>query len=909
MPTFLRRAWNAVRRQRIDDDLRQEIETHLACLEEAERAQGASVEQARRGARERFGHPSLYRERAVDAVVATSAEALVKEIVFAARRLARSPAFTVASVLTLALAIGANTAIFAVVERVIINPLPYPDADRLVELDHGSQRLNVANGFGLTPGLYYQYAERAHTLQGVAIYQTDGATLTGDGDPARIRIVRVTPSLEAVTRVPPALGRWFSDADGIPGAAPFAVLSHGLWMRRYNSDVAVLGRLVFVGGSPTRVVGVMPASYDFPDPRVDLWLPAQLARAQGCGLLGYQGVARLRDGATITEARRELASLIADVPRAFPGDLGASGNVETNLIAIVRSLKDAIVGGIEKALWALLAAVGVVLLIACANVTNLFLVRSEVRQREIAIRHALGAGRPGIVRFFAAEGLLLSVAGGVLGAMLAWSAVGLLVRYGPATLPRLGEIRLDVTTGAFALALSTAVALTFSSIAVWHSRAVTLPAYELGRSNTATRSHQRIRQLLMGTQVSLALVLLAASALIARSFQNVRAIDPGFDPRSAITFSIGLPDRDYPTRERAVAVHQTILDGVRALPGVTAASSSSCLPLAGGCFGNTVRVRGRILANGAVPPVALFRAVAAGYFETMHMRLLRGRSIDREDIDRKAPIVVIDQTFADRFFPDADPIGEYIASNRAPRRAGEEPELAWREIVGVVSSTPVFTLVDLRPLPQMYMPMSIAAPRTGAIRGASANTDGALVGPNIAVMNYVVRATGEPAALLAAVRHVADTVDRSLALAQVETLQQIVDRSSAQMAFTMVLLSIAAAVALSLGLIGIYGVMSYLVTQRTGEIGIRLALGAEPRSVTRMIVRQGALVAAIGIAVGLGAAFAGGRVIESLLYRVRPRDPLVFFATSTVLFGVAVAACWLPARRAARLNPVDTLRL
>jgi ABC-type antimicrobial peptide transport system permease subunit len=320
-------------------------------------------------------------------------------------------------------------------------------------------------------------------------------------------------------------------------------------------------------------------------------------------------------------------------------------------------------------------------------------------------------------------------------------------------------------------------------------------------------------------------------------------------------------------------------------------------------------VRGRRLAAGAVPPVALFRAVAADYFETMHMRLRRGRTIDREDIDRKAPVVVVDQTLADRFFPNEDPIGQYVASNRAPKRAGEEPELAWREIVGVVASTPVFTLVDVQPLPQMYMPMSIAAPQTAAIRGASANTDGALVGPNIAVMNYVVRTAGEPAALLAAVRHVADTVDRSLALAQVETLQQIVDRSSAQMAFTMVLLSIAAAVALSLGLIGIYGVTSYLVTQRTAEIGVRLALGAEPRSVTRMIVSQGALVAGIGIAVGLGAAIAGSRVIESLLYRVSPRDPLVFVATSTLLFSVALAACWLPARRAARLNPADTLRM
>src|SRR5262249_54854539 len=560
------------------------------------------------------------------------------------------------------------------------------------------------------------------------------------------------------------------------------------------------------------------------------------------------------------------------------GDLGALGNVETNLIVTARTLKAAMVSGVEKALWALLAAVGVVLLVACANVTNLFLVRSEVRQREIAIRRALGAGRRGIARFFVAEALLLSVIGGVLGVMLAWGAVGLLVRYGPTTLPRLGEIHLDAATGGFALALSTVAALMFSSIAVWHSRAVTLPQHDSGRANTVTRSRHRIRQLLMGTQVALAFVLLAASGLIVRSFQNVRAIDPGFDPQSAITFSIGLSDRDYPTRERAVAAHQAILDGGRAVPRVTAAAASRCLPLAGGCFGNTVRVRGRILAPGAIPPVALFRAVAADYFGTMGIRMLRGRSIGREDIDRQAPIVAIDETFADRFFPKQDPIGQFVASNRAPKRAGEEPELAWREIVGVVSSTPIFTLVDRRPLPQMYMPMSIAAPRTSAMPGAGASTAGALVGPDIAVMNYVVRTTSEPAALLPAVRSVTDTVDRSLAFAQVQTLQQILDRSSAQMAFTMVLLAIAAGVALLLGLVGIYGVMSYLVTQRTSEIGVRLALGAEPRSVTRMIVRQGAVVAVMGIASGLTAAAAGGGVIKSLLYGVSPRDPLVFFA-------------------------------
>jgi putative ABC transport system permease protein len=386
---------------------------------------------------------------------------------------------------------------------------------------------------------------------------------------------------------------------------------------------------------------------------------------------------------------------------------------------------------------------------------------------------------------------------------------------------------------------------------------------------------------------------------MSRSFQNLRAVDPGFNASSALTFSIGLSDRDYPSRDDAVRAHHAILDGLTALPGVRAASASTCLPLAGGCFGNTVRVRGRVLAPGAIPPVALFRAVAGGYFDAMGIRILRGRAIDRQDVEQRRPIVVVDQAFVNQFFPNQNPLGEYVASNRAPRRRGEEPDLTWLQIIGVVSNTPIFTLVDPHPLPQLYMPMSIAAPDT---------TQAALVGPNVAVMNYVVRSTTGATGLLPAVRRVVDSVDATVPLAQVGPLQEILDRASAQMAFTMVLLAIAALVALLLGVIGIYGVMSYLVTQRTGEIGVRLALGAEPQSVARMIVRQGAFVATVGVAIGLGAAFTGSRLIDALLYGVNARDPAIFAETTITLLGVALIACWLPARRAARLNPLDALR-
>jgi len=446
--------------------------------------------------------------------------------------------------------------------------------------------------------------------------------------------------------------------------------------------------------------------------------------------------------------------------------------------------------------------------------------------------------------------------------------------------------------------LTALTALVFGAVPVWRAGAMTLALQESGRGNTTSRSRRSARHLLMGAQVALALVLLIAAGLMVRSFQNLRAVDPGFDARSALSFSIGLPERDYPTRETEVAVHQALLDGFSALPGVKTASASTCVPLGGGCFGNTFLVRGRVLPSGAIPPVALARAIAGGYFDAMGMRIVRGRAIDRLDVDQRRPVVVIDQAFVNQFFPNQDPIGNYVASNRPPKQTGEAADLEWLEIVGVVSNIPVFTLVDSPPLPQLYMPMSIASgPKVS------------LSGPSVAVMNYVVRSSAPLSGLLPAVRRVIDTVDTTLAVAQIRSLQEILDLASAQMAFMMVLLAIAASVAVLLGVIGIYGVMSYLVTQRTSEIGVRLALGAEPPAVARMIVRQGGLVALAGVAVGLVTAVSGSRLIESLLYGVNARDPGVFATTTVGLLGVALISCWLPARRAARLNPLDALRL
>jgi len=896
----LRRLWNVLRRDRLDDELRQEVDTHLALIEEEERANGAGV-QATRQARARFGSPLVHRERALDGVMATSVENIWKEAGFAARRLVRSPAFSAAAVLTLALAIGANAAIFAVVQRVLLNPLPYPDSDRLVDVDHGSQRLNLPSGLGITRGYYYQYLERSRTLDGIALYAAENATLTGDGEPERIRTTRATASLATVLRVGPAIGRWFSEDEGKPGGPQRVVLSHGLWIRRYGGDPGILGRTINLGGVSMDVIGVMPQGFAFPDPRVDAWTPQQITRSMGFGIWLYGAVARLRDGVTVADARTEMNTLIADITRAFPGDEFAAGNsAGIALFSNVRTLKEAMVGAVARALWILLVSVGLVLLVACANVANLFLVRSDARQREVAVRVALGAGRSGIARYFLAESVLLSVAGGALGLAIAWGAVRLVVSAGPATLPRLAEIRIDGVAVAYTLFSSVVTAFVFGAIPLWRGIPLGPVLNESGRGNTATRSRHHARRLLMGGQVALALILLIASGLMVRSFQKMRDVDPGFNPDSVLTFRIGLPDRAYPTRAAAVAAHLAILDRLAALPGVVAVSASSGLPLGNGCMGNTLLVQNRPIPPGTTPPIARFCAVAGGYFEAMGMRLLGGRRITRDDVERSLPVVVVNEALAKRVFPNQNPLGQYVSSNAPPARAGGAPGPTPLEIVGVVSNTPSRSLAEPDAASQLYMPMSIA--------GGPGIPPTALLGPDVALMAFVVRSTTPPSALLPSVRGAVSLVDPKLALALVTTLQAMVDSASAQMAFTMVLLAVAAGVALMLGVIGIYGVMSYIVSQRTAEIGVRLALGAEPRSVAAMILRQGSAVAVAGAVVGLVAAFAGSRLIASLLFGISPRDPAVFAATTVLLLIVAALACWLPARSAARLSPVEALR-
>jgi putative ABC transport system permease protein len=648
----------------------------------------------------------------------------------------------------------------------------------------------------------------------------------------------------------------------------------------YDSDAGTLTgggipeRLQIARATPSlaSVLGVQPA--------IGRWFVEQEGVTGAAPSL--TGVARLQNEATVESARTEITALIEELSRAVPSQRG--------LVSTALPLQESLVGRIARALWTLMAAVALVLLVACANVANLFLVRSETRQREVAIRRALGAGRRSVARYFFSESALLSLVGGLLGFALAWVGIQLLVAFGPASLPRLDEVRLDVVTVVFTLGLTIVAAATFGLIPVLRLAPVAATLHENGRSQSPTRGSHRARQFLMGAQVALALVLLVASGLMVRSFQKLRAVDPGFNPASTLTFSIGLPESKYETRQTAADVHTRILDLLSALPGVSNASATTCLPLAGPCFGNGLRVDGEVPDPNRPRPFVFFRGVGAGYIEAVGMRLLRGRGIDRHDVDQHESVIVVNKALADAYFPGKDPIDQRVKSFNGP----------WLKIVGVVSNTPTIALGERTPWGQMFMPMSIAG-------GPDIKRE-ALIGPNITMMTYVVRSVTSPTDLANAVRTAIDGVDPDLALAQVRTLEDIVDRASDQMTFTMVLLVIAAAVALLLGIIGIYGVVSYIVAQRTGEIGVRLAMGAEPRAVAGMILRQGGIVTLVGVAVGLTAALAGSRLIQSLLYGVGPRDPVIFVVTTLALLAIAMLACWLPARRAARLSPLEALR-
>ena len=802
------------------------------------------------------------------------------------RRAVANPGFTLISLATLAIGVGANVAIFAVVNAVLLRPLPLPDSERLVLLRHAAPGLAQLAELPLSDALYFLYAEESRTLESVAAYRDEQASFTGPENPQRVGAASVTASFFHVLRTPPRLGRAFTAEEDRPGAAPVVVLSDDLWTTRFGADPGAVGRVVDLDGESVEVAGVMPPGFSFSQSDVDLWRPIGLDRDNvQLGSFGIQGVARIADGSTLGQVQAELAAMLSNLTDVFPDEGAAPIMASAGFRPLVDRAREVVVGDVEPTLWILLGAVGFLLLIACANVANLFLVRSEGRHGEVAIRAALGESRGRLAGSVLVESLTLGAAGGLLALPLALLVVRLLVRFGPRELPRLDEISIDAAVLLFGFAVSLAAGLLFG---ILRAGAVAAGGHLTARARGATvgRERQVARRGLVVLQIALALTLLVGSGLAVRSFQRLAAVDPGFDPVDVLTFGLALPARDYPSPEARLSFHRRIVDRLRALPGVVDASATSIVPLSGEMSGSGHTIEGRALSDGEVPPVFMTKRVAPGYFDALRIELVEGRVFDRLDGERDVPVVVVSRSLARTYWPGESALGKGVRLGGPPAGEGEE----WSRIVGVVDDVHEIALHEDPPEMAYY-------PLPGVIGGEGVP----------AMMRYLVRAPNA-AALSNAAREAVRGLDPTLPISGLETLETRLRRARGERAFVMVLLAVAAGLALLLGSVGLYGVVSYMVAQRRREIAIRMAVGAQVADVQRLVLTEAGVLAVVGAALGVGSAVVLTRRIQALLFETSPLDPVVFVAVSMLLIGVCLLASWLPARRAARLDPVTALR-
>ena len=810
------------------------------------------------------------------------------------RRLLQLPVFTSVAVLTLAIGIGANSAIFSVVEGVILKPLPFAHAEQLVVIDHAAPGLGIKE-IGAAPFLYYTYREDARVFQDVALYTTGTQSITGIGEPEEVRSLIVTDGLLPLLGVAPALGRAFSKDDDSPKGAETVMLTDGYWRTRFGGDPSALGRRLLVDGRAREIVGVLPASFRFGDQKPAVVLPLRLDRsAVRLGQFSYTAVARLKPAATIDQAAAEVARLIPVSLSRFPPFPGMSLKMfeEAKIAPVLRSLKDDVIGDVGSVLWVLMGTIGMVLLIACANVANLLLVRAEGRHQELAVRSALGASRRRIAYELLAESVVLGLVGGAAGVAVAYAAVRALVALAPGNLPRLDNISIDATVLLFTLAISVVAGLLFGAIPVLkYAGADVAAGLHGGRTSSASRERHRARSTLVVVQVALALVLLVGSGLMIRTFQSLRHVYPGFaHAEELLTFRLTIPTAQVKDPEGAVRMHQAIVDRIGTISGVTSVGLTSIVPMTGSGWHDPVFAADKSYEQKQLPPIRLFKFVSPGLLKTMGNPLVAGRDFTWEDAYNRRPVAMVSESLARELWgqPSAA-IGKQIR---------ETNNSAWREVVGVVGDERDEG-VD-KPAPaSAYWPMLMS-------RFEDSDDGGTSVRRSIA---YMIRSrrSGTPG-FAEEVSRAVWSIDPNLPLANVRTLDEVVARSMARTSFTLVMLAIAGAMALLLGAAGIYGVMSYAVSQRTREIGIRMALGAQRQEVTRLFLRHGLALTAIGIACGLGAAVALTRLMASLLFEVSPVDPLTYAVVCASLAAAALTATYLPALRATLVNPVTALR-
>ncbi|MGA8597727.1 MAG: ABC transporter permease [Bryobacteraceae bacterium] len=879
---------NLFRKRVIEQALEDELRSSLEALMQEKMKQGFSQSAARREALMEIGGVEQVKEEVRAVRAGRFVEDLARDIRHSLRQLRRNPSFTAVAALTLALGIGATTAIFSVVNGVLLKPLPYSHPGRLVEVGLDLPGINQFN-WPLCPADYFTFREQSRTFQDIGLYYTGfggniySANVTGLGRPEHVPALGVTDGVLPILGVTPLFGRSFTRADDEPGSSDTLMITYGYWRSKFGGDRSVIGKTIDIDGKRSTIIGVLPQRFRFLDmTNLGMLLPLRARTQRG---YNYFAVARLKPGVTLAEANADVARMI---PMELEGSPAAAVDFrlkwfkESRIGPNLQPLKQYIIGDVGKVLWVLVGGIGLVLLIACANVANLLSVRVEGRQQELSIRAALG-GSPGrIAGGLLLESLVLAVIGGALGLLFAYGGLRVLIALAPSDLPRLNDIGIDRLVLLFTLGVTMVAGLLFGSMLPLRYAGVRVGTglRETGRSVSASRERHRARSALVVIQVGLALVLLVSSGLMIRTFQALIHVQPGFTaPAEVETFHVHFPPEMIKAPERLARMDKAILDNIEAIPGVSSADFSGAVPMDAGAESDPVLVKDHML-QGQLPPARRCFWVSPSFFRTMGIPIVAGRDLTWNDVLNKRPVAIVSENLAREYWHNPwDALGKQI---------GGSPK-AWRQIVGVVGNVHDDGTSQKAPA-TVYWPITDA--------------EGFLGGPAFAIRS----ARAGTQSLMDEVRRAVWSVDPDLPLYQVHTLHYYYTKSMARTSFTLVMLALAGGMALLLGIVGLYGVIAYSVSQRTHEIGIRIALGAQKRDVLKLVVNGGMGLTVIGVGVGVAGAVALTRFLSSLLYGVKPTDPLTFVVVSLVLTGVALLACYIPARRATKADPIVALR-
>jgi predicted permease len=813
----------------------------------------------------------------------------LKQIV---RRLWRAPVFTLVTLITLSAGVGANIAVFSVVEGVLLKPLPYPHPESLVGVWHTAPGLNI-DDVNMAPSNYFIYREQGRTFEDIGIYQGGSVSVTGQGNPEQVPALNVTDGVLPVLGIAPVLGRWFNRVDDTPAGPETVMLSYNFWQSHFGSNPSIVGQTIRVDGKARQIIGVMPKEFRFLDwEQPALFLPLRIDRSKTTlGQFSYEGVARLRPGVTLQAANADVARLWPVVLNSFPAPPGFSLDLfkKARIAPNVRPLSQDVIGDVGKLLWVLMGSIGVVLLIACANVANLLLVRAEGRHQELSVCAALGASPWRIAREFLMESAVLGVMGSLLGLALAWCALRLLIALGPEGLPRLHDIGIDLHVLIFTLAVALFCSLLFGSIpALRYAGTQAGTGLRGSRTSSQGRERHRTRNTLVVIQVSLAFVLLICSGLMIRTFRALIHVDAGYDTAAKIqTVRLGIPEADVPKDDDVLRIQQSIAQKIAAVPGVQSVAFGGSVPMDGNGWHDPVYAQDRSYAGGAMPPLREFVFGAPGFLKTLGIPLVAGRDFTWDEAFQKVPVAMVSENFAREYWGSASSaLGKHV-------RVSTKDD--WREIVGVIHDVHDDGMSKDAPT-VAYWPTMLSH----------------FESDQVSIRRFVVFAIRTPRAgsesLMNDVRQAVWSVDANLPLTSVHTQDYYYQKSIARTSFTLVMLGIAAAIALLLGVVGLYGVIAYSASQRTREIGIRIALGAQSNTITTMFVRQGLMLAGGGIGCGLVLAFAATRFLKSLLFHVNPVDPITYVLACAALCGAACLASYIPSRRTAAVNPVDALR-